>query len=196
MQDTHVAGGIAYEMVTSTLRRLFITPARRITLVLGISAYYLSIFTFQSVTLFVGAALIFGFRPDITPGGLAWAAFAFAAMIAVNLALGVVGAALTLAYKDPHNLLIVHHPMAIVSGAYFLIELAPQPFRTISLVNPMAYYIDGFRGSLTGKTLLISSLEAEMAVIAGIVIGFGVISALIYRRMLDRLGSIGDISIF
>ena len=197
MQDTHVAGGIAYEMITGTLERLFVTPARRITLVLGISVYYLSIFTFQSVTLFVGAAVIFGFRPEITSSGLAWAAFAFVAMIAVNLALGVIGAALTLAYKDPQlNLLIFHRPMAIVSGAYFLIDLAPQPFRTISLFNPMAYCIDGFRGALTGKTLLMSSLEAEMAVIAAIVVGFGVISTLIYRRMLDRLGATGNISIF
>jgi hypothetical protein len=60
----------------------------------------------------------------------------------------------------------------------------------------MAYGIDGFRGALTGKTLLMSSLEAEMAVIAGIVIGFGVIAALIYRRMLDHLGDTGSISVF
>ena len=195
--DTNVAGGVSGEMVTGTLERLFTAPVHRLTLVFGISVYYLILFTYQAVTLFVGAALVFGFDPALTAGGLAWAAAALVALLALNLFLGIIGASLIMAFKDQTvYTFLVHRPMAMVSGAYFLIELVPQPFKALAYVNPLAYAIDAFRGALTGKTLLLSSLGTEVALLAGMVVVAGIAAVLVFRRMMVRLARTGQLGLF
>ncbi len=198
MQDTHVAGGISYEMVTGTLERLFITPVRRLTVILGISTYFMVLFMWQTVTLFVGAWLIFGFDPDPDAAGLAWAAFVIASLFVMNLSLGIIGAALTMAFKDQQMFLLVFmRPILIVSGAYFLIELAPHPFKAISLVNPVAYAIDAFRGSTNGgEPLLIDSMAAELAITGGSAVGLAVVAAFVYRRLMRHMESTGNLALF
>ena len=195
--DTHVAGGVSSEMVTGTLERLFTVPVHRLTLVLGISMYYLILFTYQAITLFVGAAIVFGFDPALSAAGLAWAACTLVALLTLNLFFGIIGASLIMAFKDDSvYTLLLHRPMAMASGAYFLIELIPQPFKALAYVNPLAYAIDVFRGALTGKTLLLSSFGSEVALLGGMVVAVGIASILIFRRMMVRLARTGQLALF
>ena len=153
--ETHVAGGLATEMAAGTLERLFTMPVHRLSLVLGIAIYYLVLFCYQSITLFAGAALLVGFEPAVTAGGLLQAALALLLLLALNLFLGIAAAGLVMAFKDHTvSVLLFHRPMAMLSGAYFLVELIPNPFRWLACVNPVAWAIDLFRGTLTGTTLL------------------------------------------
>lgn len=197
LQDTHVSGGIAYEMLTGTLERMFVLPVRRLTVVLGIASYYLLLFLFHAVTLFAGAWLIFGLNPEPSAAGLAWAAYTLLALLAVNLSLGIMGAAITLAFKDEQvYLLAIHRPATILSGAYFLVELMPQPFKVLAYVNPIAYCVDGFRGALTGRPLLMDSLGAEMAMIGAIVVGLGMAATFTYQKLMRRMERTGSLSLF
>lgn len=197
LQDSHVAGGISYEMITGTLERMFVLPIRRITVILGIANYYLLMFTFQSVTLFIGAWLIFGFDPDVTMSGVLLAIYALFCLLAINLSLGIIGAALTISTKDPQTyLLLVHRPAAIVSGAYFLIELIPQPFKALAYANPIAYAVDAFRGALTNRPLLIDSLATEFVVLTGIVILTGIAAAVVYSRLMRKMDREGTLGMF
>ena len=197
LQDTHVAGGVAYEMITGTLERMFVLPVRRATVVLGIANYYLILFTFHAVTLFIGAWLLFGFNPDISVSGVLISLYALVALLAVNLGIGVIGAAVTMATKDGQiYLLLIHRPAALVSGAYFLVELIPQPFKALAYVNPIAYCVDAFRGALTGEPILMDSLALELVIVTGIVIGVGILAVIIYTRMMTKMDRTGTLSFF
>jgi len=197
MQDSHVAGGVSYEMITGTLERMFVLPIRRITIVLGIANYYIILFTFHAVTLFVGVWLLFGFNPTLTTSGLLLGAYSLVCLLVMNLALGIIGAAITLTTKDAQTyLLFIHRPAAIVSGAYFLIELIPQPFKALAYLNPIAYAVDAFRGALTNEPLLIDSLAVEFVVLTALVIGTSAIAALVYIRMMRRMDREGTLGMF
>jgi ABC-2 type transport system permease protein len=41
-------------------------------------------------------------------------------------------------------------PLAFLSGTFYTIDLLPEPWRTIALLNPFFYMIDGFRYGATG----------------------------------------------
>lgn len=56
-------------------------------------------------------------------------------------------------------------PMTFLSGAFYLVDRLPEPFRTLSHVNPFFYLIDGFRYGFIGA--------AEGSLIAGVVLSAG-----------------------
>jgi ABC-2 type transport system permease protein len=58
-------------------------------------------------------------------------------------------------------------PMTFLSGAFYLVKNLPEPFRTISLYNPLFYMIAGFRYGFTGHTD--GSLAVGMALTAALV---------------------------
>jgi ABC-2 type transport system permease protein len=42
-------------------------------------------------------------------------------------------------------------PLTFLGGAFYSIEMLPQPWRTVSLFNPVVYLVSGFRWSFFGK---------------------------------------------
>jgi ABC-type polysaccharide/polyol phosphate export permease len=184
-------------MTTGTLERMFVLPVRRATVVLGIANYYVLLFTFHAATLFIGVWIIFGFNPDFSASGLLLGGYALVCLLALNLSIGVMGAALTLAYKDGQiYLLLIHRPAAIVSGAYFLVELIPQPFKALAYINPIAYAIDAFRGALNDKPLLMDSVALEFAILTGIVIATRAAAIVVYTRMMRKMDREGTLGMF
>lgn len=63
-------------------------------------------------------------------------------------------------------------PLTFLSGTFYAVERLPDPFRTISLFNPVYYLIDGFRSGFTGV--------AEANIAAGIGFTFLVVTGLGY----------------
>ncbi|MDB5721511.1 MAG: sugar transporter permease [Alphaproteobacteria bacterium] len=47
--------------------------------------------------------------------------------------------------------MLVVTPLTFLGGAFYSIEMLPQPWRTITLFNPVVYLISGFRWSFYGK---------------------------------------------
>lgn len=45
---------------------------------------------------------------------------------------------------------LVVTPLTFLGGAFYLIDMLPQPWRTINLLNPVVYLISGFRWSSYG----------------------------------------------
>src|SRR3546814_568401 len=39
-------------------------------------------------------------------------------------------------------------PLTFLGGAFYSIDMLPQPWRTVSLFNPVVYLISGFRGKI------------------------------------------------
>lgn len=46
---------------------------------------------------------------------------------------------------------LVVTPLTFLGGAFYSIEMLPQPWRTISLLNPVVYLVSGFRWSFYGS---------------------------------------------
>jgi ABC-2 type transport system permease protein len=42
-------------------------------------------------------------------------------------------------------------PLTFLGGAFYTIDMLPQPWRTVSLFNPVVYLVSGFRWSFFGK---------------------------------------------
>ncbi len=47
--------------------------------------------------------------------------------------------------------LLIVQPLAFLGGAFYSVEMLPEPWRTITLFNPVVYLVSGFRWSFFGK---------------------------------------------
>lgn len=197
LQESHAAFAISYEMMNGTLERMFLMPVKRFTIVLGIGNYYVGLFSFQAATLFFGAWIVFGFSPDISEAGILYTIWATLVLLGINVTLGIIGAALTLAFRDNQMyLLVIHRPAALVSGAYFFVELMPQPFKLLTYINPIAHAVDSFRGVLTGSPLLTNSLTISLITTSTYMLGLIVLAVFVYRRLIRRMEREGTLSLF
>ncbi|RIA37559.1 ABC-2 type transport system permease protein [Hephaestia caeni] len=59
-------------------------------------------------------------------------------------------------------------PLTFLGGAFYSIDMLPQPWRTVSLFNPVVYLISGFRWSFFDKGDV--SIGVSLAAIAGFLI--------------------------
>jgi ABC-2 type transport system permease protein len=65
--------------------------------------------------------------------------------------------------------MLVITPLAFLGGAFYSIQMLPDPFRTASLFNPIVYVISGFRWTFYGQgdVALAISVAALLAFVAG-----------------------------
>ena len=106
------------------------------------------------------------------------------------------GATFPLVMRDGSvALLVIHRPFLLLTGAYFLADLLPQPFRFLAMVNvsPLAFAIDAFRGSLSNSTL---PLPVECIIVAVSTVLMGVVGIWVFRRVLDRQLRTGELSLY
>jgi ABC-2 type transport system permease protein len=188
---------LAWEQELGTVERQFLAPVRRGTIIVGMTAYFSTLFAYQAVTLFLFGWLVFGLQLNVDATGVALAVVALLSLVLISSALAIIGAGLILAFKQEEVfLLVVSRPMTILSGAYFLIELVPQPFKALAMINPVAYAVDAFRGSLTGQPLLTANPETAAAVAVGVSVGLCLLAVPVYYRMVDHMSRKGTIGLF
>lgn len=60
--------------------------------------------------------------------------------------------------------MLIIMPMTFLGGAFYTIAMLPEPWRTITLFNPVIYLISGFRWTFFGKGDV--SMEISLAVVA------------------------------
>jgi len=191
---TGMAFALQSEQSTGTLERSLLAPAPRIVVVLGTGVYYTVLYLFHVVSLLVVSVVFLGLDVSWTPGALAQAGLVLVLIFLMSTGFAVLSAALLLAWRD-HSLMmiLVHRPMLLLSGAYFLIPTVPVPFRTLAWFNPIAYAVDAFRGSLSGVTVLLP-LNVEIGILAVTAVGVTVFSFWLFNRLMSRWlrdGSLG-----
>jgi ABC-2 type transport system permease protein len=183
------------EQIQGTLERSLLAPAPRLAVVLGTGAYYTVLYLFHVVTLLIVSACFLGLDVAWTPGTALLGSAVLALIFVMSAGFGIVSAAVLLTWKDTSLMMIlVHRPMLLLSGAYFLIPAIPEPFRTLAHLNPIAYAIDAFRGALAGKTILLP-LWADVGVLlvsalATLAAGLYLFDRLMARWL--RTGSLGS----
>jgi ABC-2 type transport system permease protein len=62
--------------------------------------------------------------------------------------------------------MLIVTPLTFLGGAFYSVDMLPQPWRTVTLFNPVVYLISGFRWSFYGKA------DVNVALSLGITLGF------------------------
>jgi ABC-2 type transport system permease protein len=62
--------------------------------------------------------------------------------------------------------MLIVTPLTFLGGAFYSVDMLPQPWRTVTLFNPVVYLISGFRWAFYGKA------DVDVALSLGITLGF------------------------
>ena len=196
MHYTGSAWAVRMRQETGTLERNLLSPAPREALVLGTGLYYAILYLFHLGCVLVASLLFFDIQLTTTPAGIAVAVALVFAMSLMSILLGFLMSSVSLLMRDGSvALLVIHRPFLLLTGAYFLVDLLPQPFRFLAMTNPLAYAIDAFRGSLSSSTLLLP-LPIECTIVAGSTVLIGIVGVWTYRRVLNRQLRRGDLGLY
>ena len=196
MHYTGSAWAVRMRQETGTLERNLLSPAPREALVLGTGLYYAVLYLFHLGCVLIVSLLFFDIQLTTTPTGIGVAVGLVVAMSLMSILLGFLMSSVSLVMRDGSvALLVIHRPFLLLTGAYFLVELLPQPFRFLAMANPLAYAIDAFRGSLSSSTLLLP-LPVECVIVAFSTVLIGVAGVWTYRRVLNRQLRKGDLSLY
>ncbi|WP_127782580.1 ABC transporter permease [Rhodococcus sp. X156] len=147
--------GIIQEMREGVLERQRVTPAPRLSLLLGRTLGNTVTIGVQGVIL-VLVAVPFGLRPT-------WGGVAITLVLICVLALGVSAASYSMGIilKDEDSFAPfvqgVSLPLLLLSGVFLPMSLAPGWLENLSRINPLVYLVDAarslFRGELSGGTV-------------------------------------------
>jgi len=190
--------GISFlrERIGGTLERLLATPVTRGEIVLGYSLGFGLFATLQVIvlTLFILNAIAvpsIGPIPAFTIGlgvnsaGSPVLAFA----MAVLLALGAVNLGIFLSTFARTELQVIQFiplvivPQGLLGGIFWPIDRLPDFLQAVAHVMPMTYAVDGLRSvMLKGADLSNSSVQLDLAVLAGIAIFFVALATATIKR--------------
>jgi ABC-2 type transport system permease protein len=140
--------GIIQELREGVIDRQRVTPARRLSLILGRTLSNTVTIAVQATVLVV-VAIPFGLKPD-------WGGVAVAVVVVCVLAVGISAAsyAMGLILKDEDAFAPfiqgVSLPLLLLSGVLLPMSLAPQWLSTASKVNPLTHVVDGTRSLFAG----------------------------------------------
>ena len=140
--------GIIQELREGGIDRQRVTPARRLSLILGRTLSNTVTIAVQAAVLVV-VAIPFGLKPD-------WGGVAVAVVVVCVLAVGISAAsyAMGLILKDEDAFAPfiqgVSLPLLLLSGVLLPMSLAPGWLETASKINPLTHVVDGTRSLFAG----------------------------------------------
>jgi ABC-2 type transport system permease protein len=151
--------GIYFPKFTGTVYELLSAPVSAMEMVLGfVGAAATKSVVLGLITLFT--AMLFVEVPIAHP-------FVMAAMLVLtSVAFCLAGFIIGVWAKGFEQLnfvpALVITPLTFLGGAFYTINMLPEPWRTVSLFNPIVYLISGFRWSFFGK----GDVSIEVSLIA------------------------------
>ena len=134
------------------LKEVMVTPANRISIILGrIAGGATTSFIQACIMLFI--AVMMGFQVF----GPAQLIVAFFIMITISIITISASLAISSRLRDPHDyyniMNIALFPVFLLSGALFPLENLPAAVRIFAFLDPLTYGVDALRGSLAGVSL-------------------------------------------
>jgi len=128
------------------LKETLVAPVSRLEIMIGRTLGGATVAFFQGLIVFV-IAIPLGFHPNffMLPLGLLF-------MLLIALFFTALGTAIASVLKDMQGFQLIMNfiimPTFFLSGALFPINSLPSMFKIVLAVNPLAYGIDGLRGTL------------------------------------------------
>jgi ABC-2 type transport system permease protein len=160
------------------LKEVLVAPVSRLTIAFGQTLGGSTIAVAQGLIV-LGISLLLGVK--VNPLGIL-PALAFMALTAFSSA--SLGLTIASRLEDFHgfqlimNLLIM--PLIFLSSAFFPIQSAPAWMKTMMLLNPLTYAVDGLRGWLIGASAI--PIYVDLAALATLSLTLTTISAIAFSR--------------
>jgi ABC-2 type transport system permease protein len=145
---SNAAIGIYFPKFTGTIYELLSAPITAMEMVLG----YVGAATTKSVVL---GLIILGTASFFVPLHIQHPLAMISFLLLTAVAFSLFGFIIGVWAKNFEQLNFVPAllitPLTFLGGAFYSIDMLPQPWRTVSLFNPVVYLISGFRWSFFGK---------------------------------------------
>jgi len=155
--------GIYFPKFTGTIFELLSAPVSAMEMVLG----YVGAAATKSVVLGV---IILATSAFFVPIRVEHPAAMIAFLLLTAVAFSLFGFILGIWAKSFEQLnfvpMLLITPLTFLGGSFYSIDMLPQPWRTVSLFNPVVYLVSGFRWSFFGKG------DVDIAVSLGVTLGF------------------------
>ncbi len=155
--------GIYFPKFTGTIFELLSAPISSMELVVG----YVGAAATKSVV--IGAIILATsafFVPVVVEHPLAMIAF----LVLTSVAFSLFGFILGIWANSFEQLnfvpLLLITPLTFLGGSFYSIDMLPQPWRTVSLFNPVVYLVSGFRWSFFGRG------DVDIALSLGVTLAF------------------------
>jgi Predicted membrane protein len=154
------------------LKEVMVTPASRVSIVLGRIAGGVSTSLIQALVILV-VAILMGFPVS----GFLQTIAAFAVMFLISIIFISIGLILSTRLRDVHDynniMNFMVFPIFLLSGALFPLQNLPGAIRIFSFINPLTYGVDALRELLIGVSAYPLILDL------GILIGSSVLMIII-----------------
>jgi ABC-2 type transport system permease protein len=155
--------GIYFPKFTGTIFELLSAPISAMELVLG----YVGAAATKSIVI---GAIILATSAFFVPVVILHPLVMIAFLLLTSVAFSLFGFILGVWAKSFEQLnfvpMLLITPLTFLGGSFYSIDMLPQPWRTISLFNPVVYLVSGFRWSFFGKG------DVDLAVSLGVTLGF------------------------
>ncbi|MEA4883333.1 MAG: ABC transporter permease [Clostridia bacterium] len=187
--------GIAYsvkeDMLVGVLESNWVSPAGRVTLIIGRSIFMLIGTTLNSLVVLILGALIF--RLNLT-GDVLIAVLTMIPMLIALAGFGLGLAGIVLVVREADTAIdISNYLVGTLSGSKFPVAMLPRPILAIALALPTTYGFDAVRGILLGtKTLM--PMRQEFLIMIGSMTAMCIGGYFLFRtleRRCRRLGVLG-----
>ena len=155
--------GIYFPKFTGTIFELLSAPISTIELVIG----YVGAAATKSVV--IGAIILATsafFVPVVVEHPLAMVAFLLLTSVAFSLFGFILGIWANSFEQLNFVPLLLITPLTFLGGSFYSIDMLPQPWRTVSLFNPVVYLVSGFRWSFFGRG------DVDIALSLGVTLAF------------------------
>ncbi len=162
------------------LKETLVAPVSRIDIMIGRTLGGATVATMQGIIIFFMTLLI-GFRPQ------SWLFLPLAIFIMFLTAwcFTALGTALASVMADMQGFQLIMNfivmPTFFLSGALFPLNDLPNALRLVTIANPLAYGVDGLRGTLTSIHHL--GLSLDLAILSAVTIIFTTVGAYLFSRI-------------
>ncbi|MCW3835185.1 ABC transporter permease [Sphingomonas canadensis] len=145
---SNAALGIYFPKFTGTVFELLSAPVSAIEMVIGYVGAAASKSVLIGLIILATSALFVPLRIDHV-----WAMLAFLLLTALTFSLfGFIIGIWADGFEQLNVVpVLVVTPLTFLGGAFYSIKDLPEPWHTVSLFNPVAYLVSGFRWSFFGK---------------------------------------------
>ena len=155
--------GIYFPKFTGTIFELLSAPVSAMEMVLGYVGAAATKSVVLGIIILVTSAFFVPIRVDHPAAMVAF-------LLLTAIAFSLFGFILGIWAKSFEQLnfvpMLLITPLTFLGGSFYSIDMLPQPWRTVSLFNPVVYLVSGFRWSFFGKG------DVDIAVSLGVTLAF------------------------
>jgi ABC-2 type transport system permease protein len=184
---TAVANGIG----NGSLESFLCTPIRFSELLAGLVAYDFA-WALVRASLVIGMGAIFG--ADFVWGKVLTAIVVVALILAAYMPIGLIGAALMLAFRTsgplPQAVLLVS---GLLGGVYFPTHVVPSWIQSVSVLVPLTYGLRALRGTLIDGAP-VTAIASDVGILSAIALVLGVVSVVLLSAAMRHVRRTGTLA--